>query len=42
MTRPVPDHPPPQAAGLAELDGPYPYVTTRRLREQRWLLDARG
>lgn len=39
MTRPAPDHAPPQFAGLAELDGPYPYVTTRRLREQRWLLD---
>ncbi len=39
--RPAPDdHAPPQAAGLAELDGPYPYVTTRRLREQRWLLDT--
>lgn len=39
MPRPAPDHAPPQFAGLAELDGPYPYVTTRRLREQRWLLD---
>lgn len=39
MTRPAPDHAPPQFAGLAEEDGPYPYVTTRRLREQRWLVD---
>lgn len=39
MGRPKPDHAPPQFAGLAEPDAPYPYVTTRRLREQRWLLD---
>lgn len=31
---------PPQPGGLAEAHDPYPYVTTRRMREQRWLLDA--
>jgi dienelactone hydrolase len=30
----------PQPGGLAEAADPFPYVTTRRLREQRWLLDA--
>lgn len=38
--RPAPGHAPPQFAGLGEPGNPYPYVTTRRLREQRWLLDA--
>jgi hypothetical protein len=31
---------PPNPGGLAEAADPYPYVTTRRLREQRWLLEA--
>lgn len=31
---------PSNPGGLAEVDRPFPYVTTRRLREQRWLLDA--
>lgn len=31
---------PPGAGGLEEVLDPFPYVTTRRLREQRWLLDA--
>lgn len=31
---------PPSAGGLEEVLDPFPYVTTRRLREQRWLLDA--
>jgi dienelactone hydrolase len=30
----------PQPGGLDEAEDPFPYVTTRRLREQRWLLDA--
>jgi Esterase FrsA-like len=33
-------HAPPSHAGLDEATDPYPYVTTRRLREQRWLLEA--
>jgi pimeloyl-ACP methyl ester carboxylesterase len=33
-------HPPPNHAGLDGLDDRFPYVTTRRLREQRWLLEA--
>jgi dienelactone hydrolase len=39
-SREAPDHAPPQAGGLAEVEDPFPYVTTRRLRAQRWLLDA--
>jgi dienelactone hydrolase len=31
---------PPNQGGLQEAADPYPYVTTRRLREQRWLLEA--
>lgn len=31
---------PPNPGGLDEVLDPFPYVTTRRLREQRWLLDA--
>lgn len=31
---------PPNPGGLDEAVEPYPYVTTRRLREQRWLLEA--
>jgi alpha/beta superfamily hydrolase len=31
---------PPNAGGLDEAAAPYGYVTTRRLREQRWLLEA--
>lgn len=30
----------PSPAGLDEAGDPFPYVTTRRLREQRWLLEA--
>jgi alpha/beta superfamily hydrolase len=35
-----PESLPPNAGGLDEATDPYPYVTTRRLREQRWLLEA--
>jgi alpha/beta superfamily hydrolase len=31
---------PPNAGGVDEAVDPFPYVTTRRLREQRWLLET--